>query len=167
MDWRTLFLSPEGRIGQRDFWIGFLVLFVIGLLAPVLHILAPLVWLVLLFPWVCLFSKRLHDFGKSGFLILIPVVVACLAMGMAIVFGGVTAVSALWTAAEGGAQPSSWAVVAGAVTAMLGFLAVAALAKLIFILWVGLSRGDAGDNRYGPPPASLTRPASPAPTAPV
>jgi uncharacterized membrane protein YhaH (DUF805 family) len=41
------------------------------------------------------------------------------------------------------------------------FLLLAVVVKLVFLLWVGLSRGDPGPNRYGPPPgeASTSPPA--------
>ena len=156
MDWQSLFLSPEGRIGQRDFWVGVLILFVIWILTPLLHLLAPLVWLVLLYPWVCVFTKRLHDFGKSGLLILVPFVVGFIAAALGLIFGGVTVASAIWTAVQGGTQAVSWAVLLGALGTMLAFLCVAAVVKFEFILWVGLSPGDPAANRYGPPPGSLT-----------
>jgi uncharacterized membrane protein YhaH (DUF805 family) len=163
MDWRTLFLSPDGRIGQKDFWIGVLILFVIWLLTPILHILAPVAWLLLLYPWVCVFAKRLHDFGKSGMWILAPFIVGFCAAVLGAIFGGVTVVSAIWTAMVGGGQAVSWAVLLGALGTMLAFLAVAGVVKIVFILWVGLHGGDQGDNRYGPPPGSLTT--RPTPTA--
>lgn len=161
MDWRTLYLSADGRIGQKDFWLGALILFVIWVLTPLLHILAPLAWLLLLYPWTCVFAKRLHDFGRSGFLILVPFVVGCLAVLAALVFGGVAALSAIFGAAQGGMGAGSWALFAGALGTAGAFLALAGLVKLIFILWVGLSRGDPGPNRYGPPPVSLTSPTAP------
>ncbi len=155
MDWRNLFLSPEGRIGQKDFWLGGLILLVIWLATPLLHIFAPLAWLLLLFPWVCVFAKRLHDFGKSGLLILAPLVVGVVAATLGVIFGGMTVFSAVWTYATGGGEPASWAALLGALGAMLAFLGIAALFKFVFILWVGLSPGDPGPNRYGPPPGSL------------
>jgi uncharacterized membrane protein YhaH (DUF805 family) len=165
MDWRTLFLSADGRIGQKDFWIGALILFVIWVLTPVLHIFAPLAWMILLYPWVCVFSKRLHDFGKSGFLILLPFVVGACAAVLAFIFGGVTVLSGIVTAMQGGVNPGSWAVFAGALGSMLVFIGIAGLFKFLFILWVGLSAGDPGPNRYGEPPGSLTSGATPPATA--
>ncbi len=68
MDWRTLFLSPEGRIGQKDYWIGVLILFVVwGPVSRLAHAgaagLAPADLSV-----VCVYAKRLHDAGRSGWL---------------------------------------------------------------------------------------------------
>jgi uncharacterized membrane protein YhaH (DUF805 family) len=155
MDWRTLFLSPEGRIGQKDFWIGALILFLLGLLTPfIVHIMSPVVWLLLLYPWVCVFAKRLHDFGRSGLWIIAPFVIALLAFVLGLIFGGVTVIAAIIAGAQGGTF--SIPALLGALGAMLGFLAVAGVVKLVFILWVGLSTGDPGPNRWGPPPVSLT-----------
>ena len=163
MNWQTLFLSAEGRIGRKDFWIGFLILCVIWILSPILHVLAFLVWLALLYAWVCLFAKRLHDFGKSGMLILIPFAVGCVALVAALIFGGIGAISAIYNASQGGSEPANWAVLIGALGMALAFLCVAGLVKLVFILWVGLNPSDVGDNRYGPPPLA---PVPPAPVAP-
>ena len=53
-------------------------------------------------------------------------------------------------------------IIAGAVGGTIAArYAPAAMFKIVFILWVGLSSGDPGPNRYGPPPGSLI---SPAPT---
>ena len=160
MDWRNLFLSTEGRIGQKDFWLGALILFAIWVLTPVLHILAPLAWLLLLYLWICVFAKRLHDFGKSGLFILAPFIVGFIALTLGVIFGGVTVLSGIWTFAQGGGEPASWAAFFAALGIMLAFLCLAALFKFIFILWVGLSTGDAGANRYGPPPGTLINPTS-------
>ena len=164
MNWQFLFLSSEGRIGQKDFWIGALLLFVAWILSHALHILAPLIWLLLVFPWVCIIAKRLHDFGRSGWLMLAPLAVGVVAVVLAVVFGGLTAGSALYTAFTGGMEPSGWAVMFGALGVMFAFLGVAALVKILFLLWVGLTPGDPGANRFGPAPgaANLPTPATPA-----
>jgi uncharacterized membrane protein YhaH (DUF805 family) len=161
VNWQSLFFSADGRIGQKDFWIGVLLLTLIWFLAPILHLLAPVVWLVVMYCWVCVFSKRLHDFGKSGWLILLPVAVWTIAFILALILGGVTAWSAITTAMTSGREPTSWAVLIGALGSMLTFIAIAGLVKFVFILWVGLSRGDAGENRYGSPPSALLPAATP------
>ena len=163
MNWQTLFLSPEGRIGQKDYWIGLLILFAVWVLSPVLHILAPLVWVALFYPWVCVAAKRLHDFGKSGWLVLVPVVVGIVALTLGVIFGGVSLFSAGYVAFNDGFEPSTWAVLLGALGVMLAFLCIAAVVKLVFLLWVGLSAGDPAANRYGPPPGAVTAPTPAAP----
>ena len=163
MNWQTLFLSPEGRIGQKDYWIGLLILMIVWIVSPVLHILAPVLWLILLYPWICVIAKRLHDFGKSGWFIMVPVIVGVVCMGLAFVFGGLSVLTAIFAAATEGAE-LNWGVFLAALGAMIAFLAVAGLVKLIFLLWVGLSSGDRSANRYGPPPGS---PSVETPVAPV
>ncbi len=158
MNWQTLYLSADGRIRRKEFWIGALILMIVWVLSPLFHVLAPMIWLALLYPWICVFSKRLHDFGKSGFLILLPFAVGALALMAAVIVGGIGGIGALITAANGGSEPSSWAVVFGALGVALSFLAVAALVKFVFVLWVGLSPGDRGENRYGPPPEAAVPP---------
>ena len=130
MDWRTLFLSPEGRINQKDYWIGVLILFVAWVLSCGLHILAPIAWLLLIYPWVCVFAKRLHDAGRSGWLILAPVAIGIAAFILAVIFGGIGVIGALGTMATFGASPASWAALFAGLSAMAMFLCVAGVAKL-------------------------------------
>lgn len=163
MDWSKLFLSAEGRIGQKDYWIGVLILFVAWVLSHLAHVLAPFVWLILIYPWVCVMAKRLHDFNKSGWMILIPVVVGVIALLGAVVVAGAAAIGAAFTAfSEAGLDTAGWMAVAGAFGVALAFICVAGLVKLIFLLWVGISRGDVGPNRYGPPPGEAAAPMPPA-----
>jgi len=153
MDWQALFLSGDGRIGRKDFWIGVLILFIAWTIAPIFHLLAPLIWVLLLYPWVCVFAKRLHDFGKSGWLIAIPFAVGAAAVCLGMLFGGLAAIGALWGIASEGLEPNAWAVAFGSLGIMAGFLALAGVVKIVFVLWVGLSPGGPGENRFGPPPA--------------
>ena len=147
-DWRTLFLEGSGRIGQRDFWIGFAILFVAGLIIGMIPIIGALIGLLLIYPWVCLYAKRLHDFGKSGWLVLIPVGLQLLAMlfGLMAVFGGM--IGAASSYGDPGMAMLGGVGAAGA----LGLLSL--IATIAFVLWVGLTKGDPGDNAYGPPRAT-------------
>jgi uncharacterized membrane protein YhaH (DUF805 family) len=164
MDWGRLFLSAEGRIRQQDYWIGVLILIGLWVVSHLAHIFAPLIWLILVYPWVCVITKRLHDFGRSGWLILVPVVVGFLCACAAVVVGGVAVIGAFFAAStDSGADMGSWAGVLGALGIALVFIAIAAVVKLIFLLWVGLHGGDAGPNRYGPPPGEAAAPSPPAP----
>lgn len=147
MDWRTLFLSPEGRIGQKDFWLGFLILFGLWWLMHFIPILGFLVQLALIYAFVCLYAKRLHDAGRSGFLQLIPigVFVVCGVIGLALAGAGV-----MMAMMRGDGYGAAGALAGGLV--MLSLMSLTLLVEVGFLLWVGLSPGDAGDNRYGPAP---------------
>ncbi|MGH1558560.1 DUF805 domain-containing protein [Caulobacter segnis] len=109
-------------------------------------VIGHVVALALIYPSVCIHSKRLHDMGQTGWWQLLPWV-----LGPVLVFGAVASVgvSALMTAFNGG-EPSAalFATIGG--LAMSIFIAFAIW--LAFTLWVGCSSGQAGDNQYGAPP---------------
>ena len=153
MDWKTLYLNANGRIGQRDFWIGWVILFVATLILGLIPVIGHIIGLVLIYPTVCVYSKRLHDFGKSGWLVAIPYAVFIIAAVIGVIAGG----SAILMGASAGANASAAAAGAlGGLGLMMLFLLIAFVVAIAFLLWVGLSKGDAGPNRYGPPPVSLT-----------
>lgn len=152
MDWKTLFLTADGRIGKRDFWIGFAILFGVGFIAGWIPLIGMIVSLALIYPWVCLQAKRLHDMGKTGWLMLAPMAVAiiCSIVGM-----GIAGMAMMGAGMAGNEAAAAGAAVAGFGGALLAF-GIAGLIGLAFLLWVGLTNGEPGENRFGPPPVSLT-----------
>ncbi len=99
MDFRTLFLSFEGRTRRQNFWIGLLILWVVEALvfsvlwmpsfagsalrgnpfaiARVLDansFLGDLIFLALLWPYLAIQVKRWHDRDKSGWFVLINLI---------------------------------------------------------------------------------------------
>lgn len=72
MDFRFVFLEPKGRLAPRPFGQGLVILTAVmlvlvvltGLVAPDLGVLQN----VLVYPYLCLFAKRLHDAGLSAWL---------------------------------------------------------------------------------------------------
>lgn len=153
MDWKTLYLTASGRIGQRDFWIGWLILFVAGLILGAVFAGAPMVGaivgLAMLYPYYCLLAKRFQDIGKTGRLALVPVAISVVIQVLALV-------TALGLA--GAALSGNSAALGGAVAGAMGLGSLALIGVLVsigFVLWAGLTRGDPGDNQYGPPPRQL------------
>lgn len=149
MNWQFLFLSANGRIGQKDFWIGFLILFIAGLILGMIPILGQILQLVLIYLWVCLYSKRLHDFGKTGWLAAVPFAIGLIAGVFAVMAGG---------AAIFGASMGDAAAAGGAFAALAGMglvMMLAFLAWIGFTLWVGLTKGDPAANQYGAPTPSM------------
>jgi uncharacterized membrane protein YhaH (DUF805 family) len=127
MNFGQLFTSFEGRIGRKEWWIGFILLYVIQFIvyfsavaigiipadagstgaagmAPGASLALLVILLIFLWPTLAIHAKRWHDRGKSGWWTLIALVP---------LIGG------LWLLIE------------------LGFL-----------------RGDDAANRYGPNPVS-------------
>jgi uncharacterized membrane protein YhaH (DUF805 family) len=158
MNWQSVFFSANGRMGQKDFWIAAAALFGAWVLSLALHFLAPFAWLLLVYCWICILSKRLHDAGRSGWLILVPVAVGFAAVCISLVVAGVSAIGAI---ASGAGDASNWAVMWGALGVTAILWGAAGLVKLVFILWVGLASPSTGDNRFGPPPSPWIRPAQP------
>ena len=72
MDFRFLFLQPQGRLAPIPFARGLILLtatlMVISVLAAVASPSLGVLQYTLVFPYVCLFAKRLHDAGLSGWL---------------------------------------------------------------------------------------------------
>jgi uncharacterized membrane protein YhaH (DUF805 family) len=146
MDWKSLFFSAEGRIGRQAFWIGWLVLLGVQMLAGWIPVIGHALGLVALFAWVCLCTKRLHDMGYSGWW-----QAPALALGPVLLLGSVMWIAfGAAAAALGGGDPEV-AALAGVGFLLVG-LVVALLATIAFTLWVGISEGQAGENRFGATP---------------
>ena len=146
IDWKTLFLDANGRIGQKDYWIGFGILFAANLVLSWLPLIGVLISLAAAYAGICLASKRLHDMGKSGWLAAIP-------YGVLIAASVLSAVSFIGMMGAAGYN-SGAGVLAGA--GLLGLLWTAAFVLNIgFVIWLGVTAGQAEDNIYGPPPTPL------------
>ena len=150
MDWKSLFFSADGRIGRGEFWIGWLVLLGVGVVTGWIPLVGTLVWLVAIYCTVCIYAKRLHDMGKSGWLQVIPIAIGILAGGWAIMSIGFSAVLPALSGASEDAIAAS--AIGGLGAGLLGF-GVAFLVWFGFLLWIGLTPGEPAANRFGAPPA--------------
>lgn len=145
-DWKTLFLEASGRIGQKDYWIGIAILFVANLVLSWLPFIGLLVSLAGIYFGICVSSKRLHDMGKSGWLAAVPYGVTALA----VVLSAMTLIGGMASASSG----NDMGALAGMGMAT-SFWGLAFLINLGFLIWLGVTKGDTGDNAYGPPPRPL------------
>lgn len=152
MDWRTLLLSPEGRINRQTFWFAFLLVMVSSFVLNVVPVIGQIIGLLLLWPQVCIHAKRLHDMGRTAWLMLIPAAVTLAATSLAMAFGGAAILGAGLMHYMGAHMAGQGALTAG-LGAAAGFMSLAMLAGLAFLLWVGLTPSQAGDNRFGAAPA--------------
>ncbi|RZJ01495.1 MAG: DUF805 domain-containing protein [Brevundimonas sp.] len=146
-DWKTLFLQPGGRIGQKDYWIGFGILFAANIVLSLIPVIGLLASIVAIYAGVCVASKRLHDFGKSGWLAAIPygVWIAAIVLSMGSFIGGIINTAS---------YDNDFGVLAG-MGGMFGLWTLAFFVNVAFVIWLGVTAGDQGDNAYGPPPASI------------
>jgi uncharacterized membrane protein YhaH (DUF805 family) len=146
MDWKTLFLDANGRIGQKDFWIGWLVLFVAGFILGLIPVIGFLIAIANIYFSICLHAKRLHDMGKTAWLMLIPFGASVVGMAIAFAVGG----AAMFAGAMGDDATAAAGAAGGMIAAILVFLVIFVV-NIGFLLWVGLTKGDPMDNRFGPP----------------
>ena len=101
MDWKQFYLSPQGRVGRQDWWLKYVLAFiVISVVASVLDAslglvdpetgygpIAIVALLVMLYPAIVVNIIRFHDRNKSGWWVLIVLI---------------PVVGALWLLIEGG-----------------------------------------------------------------
>ena len=78
----------DGRARRKEYWMFFLVNiiisfalgFILGLISPALGLAANVYSLAVLIPSIAVAIRRMHDVGKSGWYILIPIynlILAC------------------------------------------------------------------------------------------
>jgi uncharacterized membrane protein YhaH (DUF805 family) len=149
IDWTTLLFSPRGRIGRRAFWIGFVIWAIASWLAWLLPgFTGPIAAYMLLWVWISISVKRLHDMGRSGWLVIAPFIIGMIGFVISalLLFGGLVAgIGAFNYPALGAAALSSL----GGAAALA---AVANMTWLCFLGWIGFSHGRGEVNIYGPPP---------------
>jgi uncharacterized membrane protein YhaH (DUF805 family) len=74
IDWTYLFTNFEGRIARRDYWFGAAILLLLHLLSFFLFGYGLVGYIARLLIWIAglaIVVKRLHDWGKTGWLALI------------------------------------------------------------------------------------------------
>ncbi|MDG2527538.1 DUF805 domain-containing protein [Caulobacter endophyticus] len=146
MDWKNLMFSADGRIGRQAFWIAWLMLLGVNVVAGWVPVIGNLVALVTLYCFVCIYAKRLHDMGKSGWWQVVPIVLGpVLLIGSALWLGVGAAAIAL-----NGGDPELFAL-AGAGGVVMSLL-MGFVISIAFTLWVGCAQGETSDNRWGDPP---------------
>lgn len=148
IDWKALFLDMNGRIGRIQFWIGFGIIIAVSLVLQIVPIIGQLLGLLLIWPQVAVHAKRLHDMGRTAWLMVIPLVVTIACVVAAVMSGGATVLAAMRQD-----DNQALASAAGGIGLTLLFLLLPILVGFGFLLWVGLSRGDPQPNRFGPPPS--------------
>jgi uncharacterized membrane protein YhaH (DUF805 family) len=165
MDLQHVLFSPEGRIGRQDFWIGWLILFAAGWMLHFVPLLGTVLWLISVYCWIVLYAKRLHDFGRSGWWAIVPILANFIGLGLLLGAIAAAVVGIAAGAAYADGHDAAWWAIGPVIGGALGAVWIAAflgLVHLAFLLWVGLTPSDARPNRYGPPPSSC----APAPSPP-
>lgn len=146
-DFKTALFSFQGRLRRQHFWISWLICLGVGVVAGWIPLLGILISLALIWPNVAITVKRLHDMGHSGWLCLVPIVVGI--VGFIGIFATVGAsIITNYAALENEDPVAIWALVAP----MFGIIGIIGLVHLGFLIWIGVTEGQRGDNRFGPSP---------------
>jgi len=149
-DFKTVLFSFQGRTRRSHFWIGWLICLGVGVVAGWIPILGGLISLALIWPNLAITVKRLHDMGQTGWLAAIPFVVT-----IGGIIGIISTVGLSYFMNIEGLQNEDPAAIMAVVGPALGIGLLMFLVGLGFLLWVGLSDGQRGDNRFGPNPKGL------------
>lgn len=133
-----VFFSARGKLDRRTFWAGSLLLAALWGALQLLETAGQTLALLLVIPQVCLFSKRLHDLGKSGWFTGVP-------CGLALLGGLVLALTR-----QSSVAPSD--------LSFGGALAAAGcwLVGVLFFVRVGLAEPDMDPKAYGAPPTTAS-----------
>lgn len=77
-DAKRILVGSDGRLSPSEFaqglvailavWAAFQILSLLPAIGGLISVLGFLVLLVLAYSWICIFAKRFHDAGKSGWL---------------------------------------------------------------------------------------------------
>lgn len=152
IDWVKLFFSFNGRIRRSHYWIGWAIVFVASLILAVIPFLNVL-GLLFYWPHLAIGVKRLHDMGKTGWLIAIPYVVQIAAA--IYLFGSVGfAVFADPDRLENMPPEEALALMGPG----FGALMLSFVVALGFWIWMGVAEGKQGTNKYGPDPKNPVDP---------
>lgn len=146
-DWKHLFFSFEGRTRRSHFWIGWLVCLGLGVVFGWIALLGFVLSIALIWPNLAITVKRLHDMGHTGWLAAIPYAVGILGTIVAFIMIGASAF--INAAALENEDPAAIMALIGPAFGLFGLMFLVGLA---FLLWIGLTDGQAGDNRFGPNP---------------
>ncbi len=154
MDWKSLLLSADGRIKRQPYWMGWLVLIAVSIVGGlVLQAISPyagvVLGLLLIYPNVCIYSKRLHDLGQTGWLAAIPFGLSAITSCVSLYTLATTGLMAGTMSAANMANPMAMLTKLGPMAAV-GSLSL--LVSLVFWLWLGIAEGQQSANKYGPEP---------------
>lgn len=146
-DWKHLFFSFEGRTRRSHFWIGWLVCLGLGVVFGWIPLFGFVLSIALIWPNLAITVKRLHDMGQSGWLAAIPYAVGII--GTIVAFTMIGATAFMNAAALEREDPAAIIALVGPAMGLFGLMFLVGLG---FLLWIGLTDSQSGDNRFGPNP---------------
>lgn len=146
-DFQTALLSFEGRLRRQHFWISWLILLGIGTVANFIPFLGVLISIGLIWPNLAITVKRLHDMGQTGWLAAIPYAVSVVGTIVGISIVGLSIFANL----EGLENEDPAAIIA-LLGPIFGVFGLITLVTVGFLIWIGATDSQPGENRFGPNP---------------
>ena len=146
-DFQTAMFSFQGRLRRQHFWISWLILLGIGTVGNFIPFLGFLISLGLIWPNIAITVKRLHDMGQTGWLTAIPYVVSFVGMIVGISIMGVS----MFTNMEALENEDPAAILA-LLGPIFGIFGLVFLVSVGFLIWIGATESQPGENRFGPNP---------------
>lgn len=160
----NLLFSPNGRIGRNRFWQGMVILTVLSVLTTagsvmVNEFLFGLLGIVLIYPYICVYGKRLHDIGTTAWWVLgILVANVIVSMILNAVLEGFFATSELRDIQIEVGERLASGDLTGALEGMRILakallplnIIVTVLANAVIAIALGLIPGSPRDNKHGP-----------------
>ncbi|WP_312784797.1 DUF805 domain-containing protein [Brevundimonas sp.] len=146
-DFASALFSFNGRLRRQHFWISWLILLGVSVVTSWIPFIGVLIGLILIWPNLAITVKRLHDMGKTGWFAVIPWVATIIGFFMIISAVGM----AIFTNPQA-FENEDPAAALSMLGSMMGGLAIMGLVGLAFLLWIGITDSQRGDNRFGPNP---------------
>jgi uncharacterized membrane protein YhaH (DUF805 family) len=135
----------KGRSGHKEYWASIAILLLVGLGLAFANVAGASG--VTTFLWFIVWGRRLHDFGKSAAWVLAPLGAMIVVTVVALLLGG----NVLMDAARY-AETGKGAISQSGETEFFALVMALLAVQAGFTIWLGVKAGDAGDNRFGPPP---------------
>ena len=174
-----LLFNPNGRIARNRFWQGMVILTVASVVvssaALLVHPMFDFISLALIFPYVCVYGKRLHDNGQSAWWVIaiwFGVVIIQIILFLILLFSVLPMMmspeqKALWDEimrlSEKGDTEEAMKGVEALLEQMQGLfhrtsLFVMVAANAAMALFIGFLKTEPRENKHGPVPteAGLT-----------
>ncbi|NEX91875.1 DUF805 domain-containing protein [Caulobacter sp. 17J65-9] len=141
-----------GRSRRKEYWLTLVAVLAAAVIMNVVLPNGPSSGVMTVL-WSMAYVRRLHDLNRTGWWVAALFGLQLAVLGLALALGGQGALAALAGDAAAVDTPE------GQVDLLVGMggVVVALLMQAGFSLWLGVVRGDAGDNRFGPAP-ELARP---------
>lgn len=146
-DFNRLYLTTDGRIGRQQFWIGLIVLIIVGVVVALIigalsggwmsrsgQIATFIIQLIFAYPSYCLMGKRFQDRDK-------PATYAAIVIGINLLIALLT----IFGLTGDPMSPNALAMIFGLVSLAIG---------IWIIVELGILRGTVGPNQYGPDPVA-------------